>query len=52
MSAGLSYYEGAVARQLGRHAEADAQFREFARRIPIEFRPPLDEAPPDTELVP
>ena len=52
VTAGLSYYEGAVARQLGRDAEADAHFRDFARRIPIEFRPPLDEENPDAEVVP
>ena len=50
--AGLSYYEGAVARQLGRDAEADAHFLDFARRIPIEFRPPLDESDEDADVVP
>ncbi|MYD69540.1 MAG: hypothetical protein F4W89_02180 [Acidobacteria bacterium] len=50
--AGLSYYEGAVARQLGRDAEADAHFLDFARRIPIEFYPPLDESDEVTDIVP
>ena len=52
VTAGLSYYEGAVARQLGRDAEAEAHFRDFARRIPIEFRPPLDEEDADADVVP
>ena len=52
VTAGLSYYEGAVARQLGRHAEAERHFRDFARRIPIEFRPPLDPEETDADAVP
>ncbi len=52
VTAGLSYYEGAVARQLGRDAEAEAHFRDFARRIPVEFRPPLDEEDADADVVP
>ena len=41
--AGRHYYDGVVASRLGRTAEADAHFREFARRVPIEFRPPIEE---------
>ena len=52
VTAGLSYYEGAVDRQLGRDAEADAHFRDFARRIPIEFRPPLDGEETESDVVP
>ena len=52
VTAGLSYYEGAVARQLGRNAEAEAHFRDFARRIPIEFRPSLDEEDAAADVVP
>ncbi len=52
VTAGRHYYDGAVARQLGRDAEADAHFREFARRIPIAFRPPLDEDDADADIVP
>ena len=52
VTAGLSYYEGAVASQLGRGAEAEAHFRDFARRIPIEFRPRLDEEDADADVVP
>ena len=52
VTAGLSYYEGAVARQLGRDAEADAHFLDFARRIPIEFRPPIDEENTEADIVP
>ncbi len=50
--AGLHYYDGAVARRLGRDAEADVHFREFARRIPIEFRPSIDEDEPDVDVIP
>ena len=52
VTAGLSYYQGAVASQLGRNAEADGHFRDFARRIPIEFRPPIDQGDTDADLVP
>ena len=52
VTAGLSYYEGAVASQLGRSAEAEAHFRDFARRIPIEFRPPLDAEDTEPDAVP
>ena len=52
VTAGLSYYEGAVARQLGRDAEADGHFRDFARRIPIEFRPPIDEENTEADVIP
>ena len=52
VTAGLSYYQGAVASQLGRDAEADRHFRDFARRIPIEFRPPIDEGDTDADVVP
>ena len=52
VTAGLSYYEGAVARQLGRDAEAEAHFRDFARRIPIEFRPPIDGQDAEPDVVP
>ena len=52
VTAGLSYYQGAVARRLGRDAEAERHFRDFAQRIPVAFRPPLDEANPDGDVVP
>ena len=52
VTAGLSYYEGAVASQLGRDAEAEAHFRDFARRIPIEFRPPIDAEDTEPDVVP
>ncbi len=52
VTAGLSYYQGAVARRLGRDAEAERHFRDFAQRIPIEFRPPLDEPSAEGEVVP
>ena len=50
--AGLHYYNAAVASRLGRDAEADAHFRDFARRIPIEFRPPVDEDDAYVDVVP
>ncbi len=50
--AGLHYHQGAVARRLGRDADADAQVREFARRIPIEFRPAIDENDTYVDVVP
>ncbi len=52
VTAGLSYYQGAVASQLGRDAEADRYFRDFAGRIPIEFRPPIEEGDRDADVVP
>ena len=52
VTAGLSYFKGAVARRLGRDAEADALFRDFARRIPIEFRPAMDEDDPSADVLP
>ncbi len=52
VTAGLSYYQGAVAGRLGQDAEADRHFRDFARRIPIEFRPPIDEGDTDADVVP
>ena len=52
VTAGLSYYQGAVARQLGRDSEADGHFRDFAERIPIEFRPPIDEVNADADVIP
>ena len=52
VTAGLSYYQGTVARRLGRDAEAERHFRDFAARVPIEFRPPLDEANAEDEVVP
>ncbi len=52
VTAGLSYYQGAVARRLGRDAEAERHFRDFAGRIPIAFRPPLDEASEEGDVVP
>ncbi len=52
VTAGLSYYEGAVARQLGRDAEADEHFRDFALRIPVEFYPPIDDEIADADVVP
>ncbi len=52
VTAGLSYYQGAVASQLGRDAEADRHFRDFAGRIPIEFRPPIDEGDTEADVVP
>ena len=52
VTAGLSYYQGAVARRLGRDAEAERHFRDFAGRIPIAFRPPLDEANAEGDVVP
>ncbi len=50
--AGLRYHEGAVASRLGRDADADAHFGEFTRRIPIEFRPAIDEDDADADVVP
>jgi len=50
--AGLRYHEGAVASRLGREADADAHFGEFARRIPVEFRPVIDENDADADVVP
>ncbi len=50
--AGRHYYEAAVASRLGRDAEADAHFRQFARRVPIEFRPPIEEDDPYPDVVP
>ena len=50
--AGRHYYDGAVASRLGRDADADAHFREFARRVPIAFRPPLEEDDADADVVP
>ena len=52
VTAGLSFYQGAVARRLGRDAEAERHFRDFAERIPIAFRPPLDEANAEGDVVP
>ena len=52
VTAGLSYYQGAVARRLGRDAEAERHFRDFAERIPIAFRPPLDEPDAEGNIVP
>ena len=52
VTAGLSYYQGAVARRLGRDAEAERHFRDFAERIPIAFRPPLDEPNAEGDAVP
>ncbi|MCY3844479.1 MAG: fused MFS/spermidine synthase [Acidobacteria bacterium] len=52
VTAGLSYYRGAVARRLGRDAEAERHFRDFAGRIPIAFRPPLDEPNAEGDVVP
>ena len=52
VTAGLSYYQGAVASRLGRDAEADRHFRDFAGRIPIEFRPPIDVGDRDADVVP
>ena len=52
VTAGLSYYQGAVASRLGQDAEADRHFRDFARRIPIAFRPPIDEGDTDADVVP
>ena len=51
-TAGLSYYQGAVARRLGHDAEAERHFRDFAERIPIAFRPPLDEPNAEGDVVP
>ena len=50
--AGRHYYDGVVASQLGRDADAAAHFREFARRVPIEFRPPTGEDDPYADVVP
>ena len=50
--AGLRYHEGAIASRLGREADADAHFRDFARRIPIEFRPSMDEDDTYRDIVP
>ena len=50
--AGRHYYDGVVASRLGRDAAADAHFREFARRVPIAFRPPIEEDDPDADVVP
>ena len=50
--AGLRYHEGAIASRLGREADADAHFGEFARRIPVEFRPAIDENDADADVVP
>ena len=52
VTAGLSYYQGAVARRLGHDAEAERHFRDFAERIPIAFRPPLDEPNAEGDVVP
>ena len=52
VTAGLSYYQGAVASRLGQDAEADRHFRDFAGRIPIEFRPPIDEGNRGADVVP
>ena len=52
VTAGLSYYQGAVASRLGRDADADRHFRDFAGRIPIEFRPPIDVGDRDADVVP
>ncbi len=52
VTAGLSYYQGAVASRLGRNAEADRHYRDFARRIPIEFRPPIHTGDTDADVVP
>ena len=52
VTAGLSYYLGAVANRLGQDAEADRHLRDFARRIPIAFRPPIDEGDTDADVVP
>ena len=52
VTAGLSYYQGAVASRLGQDAEADRHFRDFARRIPIAFRPPVDEGNRSADVVP
>ena len=52
VTAGLSYYQGAVASRLGQDAEADRHFRDFARRIPIAFRPPIDEGNRAPDVVP
>ena len=50
--AGRHYYDGVVASRLGRAADAAAHFREFARRVPIEFRPPTGEDDPYPDVVP
>ena len=50
--AGLRYHEGAVASRLGRETDANAHFGEFTRRIPIEFRPAIDEDDADADVVP
>ena len=50
--AGRHYYDGVVASRLGRDADAAAHFREFARRVPIEFRPPTGEDDPYADVVP
>ena len=50
--AGRHYYDGVVASRLGRDADADAHFREFARRVPIAFRPPIEQDDPDADVVP
>ena len=50
--AGLRYHEGAVASRLGQDADADAHFGEFTRRIPIEFRPVIDDNDADADVVP
>ena len=52
VAAGRHYYDGVVASRLGRDADAAAHFREFARRVPIEFRPPTGEDDPDADVVP
>ena len=50
--AGLHYHHGTVAKELGRDADAEAHFGEFARRIPIEFRPPADDDGAYADVVP
>jgi hypothetical protein len=41
--AGLSYYEASVLKKLGNAQAAEALFRDFAARLPVELRPDVDE---------
>ena len=41
-----------MASRLGQDVEADRHFRDFARRIPVEFRSPIDAGDTDADVVP
>ncbi len=52
VTAGRYYYEGVVASRLGHDADAETRFREFARRVPMEFRPPGEVDDADADVLP